>query len=55
MGIIDPSIIAFMQNHRQAQDGSGYKASETIGAALVDSLRRISLFGPVREAETVCG
>ena len=55
MGIIDPSIIAVPKNYRQAQQGSACKVSEPIGSVLVDSLRRISLLGPVREPEKVCG
>ncbi|GGF74063.1 hypothetical protein GCM10011402_28360 [Paracoccus acridae] len=55
MGIIDPSIIAVLKNYRQAQQGSACKVSEPIGSVLVDSLRRISLLGPVREPEKVCG
>lgn len=55
MGIIDPNIIAFLQNYRQAQQDSGSKGSETIGSVLADSLRRISLLGPVREPEKVYG
>ena len=55
MGIIDPNIIAFLQNYRQAQQGSACKVSEPIGSVLVDSLRRISLHRPAREPEKVCG
>ena len=40
MGIIDPNIIAFLQNYRQAQQGSGCKVSEPIGSLLVASLCR---------------
>lgn len=55
MGIIDPSIIAVLQNYRQAQKGSDCRIAETIGSVLVDSLRRISLHRPAREPEKVCG
>lgn len=54
MGIIDPSIVAVLQNYRQAQQGSDCKVAETIGSVLVDSLRRISLHRPAREPEKVC-
>lgn len=53
MGIIDFIIIAFLQNYRQAQDGSECEVSEPIGSVLVNSLRRNSLLGPIREQ--VCG
>ncbi|WP_158248129.1 hypothetical protein [Paracoccus sp. SY] len=55
MGIIDPSIITVLQNYKQAQQGSECRIAENIGSVLVDSLRRISLLGPVRKAEKVCG
>ena len=43
MGIIDPNIIAFLQNYRQAQQGSDCKVSEPIGSLLVDSLCRSAM------------
>lgn len=49
MGIIDPNIIAFLQNYRQAQQGSDCEVTESIGSILVDSLRRISLHRPIHE------
>ena len=55
MGIIDPSIIAVLQNYRQAQQGSECRIAETIGSVLVDSLRRISLYSPSHEPAKVCG
>lgn len=55
MGIIDPSIITVLQNYRQAQQGSECRIAETIGSVLVDSLRRISLLGPVGKPKKVCG
>lgn len=55
MGIIDFSIIAVLQNYKQAQRGSECRIAETIGSVLVDSLRRISLLGPLQEPEMVCG
>ena len=48
MGIIDPNIIAFLQNYRQAQQSSDCKVSEPIGSLLVDSLCRSAMIaGPL--------
>lgn len=55
MSIVDPSIIAFLQNYRQAQKGKNCKVPECIGSLLVDSLKRTSLLSPIREPEMVCG
>ena len=53
MGIIDPNIVAFLQNYRQAQKGGNCKVPECIGSLLVDSLKR-SLLKPIREPDMVC-
>lgn len=49
MGIIDPNIIAFLQNYRQAQQGSVCEVQRSLGSVLVDSLRRSMMTAPVLE------
>ncbi len=55
MGIIDPNIVAFLQNYRQAQKGGNCKVPECIGSLLVDSLKRTLLLSPIREPGIACG
>jgi hypothetical protein len=49
MGIIDPDIIAFLQNYRQAQQGSECKVQRSLGSVLGDSLRRSMMTAPAPE------
>ncbi|WP_347140677.1 hypothetical protein [Paracoccus sp. SSK6] len=49
MGIIDPDIIAFLQNYRQAQQGNGCKVQRSVGSVLVDSLCRSMMTAPTLE------
>jgi hypothetical protein len=49
MGIIDPDIIAFLQNYRQAQQGGECKVQRSLGLVLVDSLRRSMMTAPALE------
>ena len=49
MGIIDPDIIVFLQNYRQAQQGGDSKVQRSVGSVLVDSLRRSMMTAPASE------
>lgn len=49
MGIIDPDIIAFLQNYRQAQQVGDSKVQRSVGSVLVDSLRRSMMTAPAPE------